>query len=178
MKKNLLLMLTVALCCAGCVTGAVNPFYTPEAVVPSGEFEGNWYGLEKDDKGKEIKTPLKIEGERLIMEDEAGAIKFFKVDEQLFADMQLDKEEGDEENPPHLLFKIIQGAGKLTFIPLDYTWLEDEIGAGNIDLPLIKDEDKRSTLFTASPPQWLEFIKTHKDDDYAFPFKEQFVLVQ
>jgi len=183
MRKFSRLVILSSIFCLGCVTGAVNPFYTSESVVSVPELNGKWYGLEKNEKGDELRTPLEIvDGKIMILEkDDApdeGALTFFKVDDQLFADMQLEKDEGEEDAPPHLLFKILQDADQITFVPLDYDWFQAEIGAGNIDLPLIRDEDKRSVLFTASAPQWVAFIKAHKDDVYAFPLKDQFVLIR
>src|SRR5262245_17619423 len=120
MKRNLALMALTVICLAGCVTGAVNPFFTPEAVVPSAEFDGKWNGIEKDQDGNERRTPMEIsDGKILILEEgdapEEGAITFFKVDGQLFADMQA-KAEAQEEKSPHLLFKILQAPGELGFV--------------------------------------------------------------
>ncbi len=181
MLRKIYSLLPVLVFCAGCLgPGSANPFYTPEAVVRMPELDGAWYGSEKDNQGKVKRTPVEIKEEKFYSHNDdgtvdSGAMIFFKVEGALFADLQLDAGKGEKANP-HLLFKIIPQTAQLTFIPLDYDWLEGQAVSGKEKISYLKEKDQSGILFTATSKEWIEFLKANKDSAEAFAGKGKFVL--
>lgn len=182
MPKCFRFLLLGVILCMGCVnTGSVNPFYTNDTLVPLPQLDGAWIGVETDEEGNESRTPIEIKEGRIIVSEENGTtnsatLVFFKVDDVLFADLQVQKDEGLQKIPPHLLFKIINEESQLTFIPFNYKWLEAHVISGEIKISYLREEGEEGMLFTATSQEWIEFILLNKSNNEIFSVDDQFVI--
>lgn len=174
MNKALLFLVCCVLL-SGCVIGSSNAFYTPELVVEAPELNGPWY-FDESTKVEE-ESPLVVSPGKFTIYDDKGVpadakAVFFKIDGVLFVDIfpdegQLRKELVGDRPPVHLLNRVLIKGEKISFNPLDYDWLIKAVEAGDITFPLEKFENG-DVLFTASSEQWVEFLRTHKDNPLAF----------
>ncbi len=161
----------------GCVVGSSNPFYTPDLVVDMPELNGTWY-FDESIAAKD-ESPLVLSNGKMTIYDNQGVpadvkVTFFKIDDVVFIDIFPNegklKDDLVGDNPPvHLISQVKMKDGKVSFNPLDYEWLAKEVDAGKIDLPHHRVDKDADILFTASPAQWVEFLRAHKDDPLAFP---------
>lgn len=178
------------LCCAlgGCVLGSVNPFFTPDLAVEMSELYGDWtyeVNPEPGDGALITIAPGKITISDKGFPPADSRLTFFKVDGQLFADLfpdegQLKFDLVGEGVPVHLICLVTLKDGKLLFNPLDYEWLIKQAESGVIDIPYKKssqDEDA-DVVLTASPEQWVGFLKTYRSDTKAFPHTDEGWLVR
>ncbi len=178
--RKLFILFAAVLLCSGCIKGSLNPFYTKDSVVKLPKLNGMWYGVDANAEGKEVRVPMQIKGNRIYSMDKGrakneGALIFFKVDGQLFADMAMDN---GKDKPSHLLFKLVDEPKRLVFIPLNYTWLAEQAKAGAVKISFVEEKDKGGILFTAAPKEWQVFISLYKDDAQAFAAADQFVMIQ
>ncbi|MBM4152450.1 MAG: hypothetical protein FJ220_02870 [Kiritimatiellaceae bacterium] len=66
---------------------------------------------------------------------------------------------------------------ELTLIPLDLEWFTDRIKEGTLTLSWVKAKHKEGNyIFTATPEEWVTFLKKHKDSESVFNPKYKFVF--
>lgn len=180
----------VLMCIAlgGCVLGSVNPFYTPDLVVDMPELHGNWTYEVNPEPGEGALVSIS-EGKITISDKGAppadARLTFFKVDGTLFADFYPD--EGQlkftlvgEGVPVHLISLVNYQEGRLLFNPLDYEWLLKQAESGSVNIPFKKssEDEGADVILTASPEQWIEFLKTHRSNTRAFPHTDEGWLIR
>lgn len=112
-------------------------------------------------------------------------LTFFKVDGALFADLYPDDGQlkftlVGEGVPVHLVCLVTYQEGRLLFNPLDYEWLFKQAESGTINIPFKKssEDDGADVILTASPEQWVEFLKTHRTNQQAFPHTDEGWLIR
>lgn len=186
--KKIALSLLSCFFLTGCVLGSMKPFFTPDLVVDTPELYGTWAyekTVEPNDKSYVVLAPGKI-----TLVDDSGIpgdskLTFFKVGDQLFVDLFPD--EGMLRNdlvgpgdPVHLVCLVQHENGKLLFNPLDYEWLVKEIQAGTIDLPFKKasEDPEANIVLTATPEQWVGFLKSYAKNPQAFPHSNEGWLIR
>jgi hypothetical protein len=59
----------------------------------------------------------------------------------------------------------------MVFIPVNFTWIEDQIKNGKLKLRFEINEKDRITIFVSSAEEWVRFLKDYGDDEsgWAFP---------
>lgn len=171
---------------SGCVVGSVGPFYTPDVVVDQPELYGTWVfdeGVEAEQNSQLVLSPGKL----TLFDDQGkpshAQITFFKVEDVVFADIfaeegQIKTDLVGESPPVHLISLVKYEGGKLFLNPLDYEWLAKEVQAGIINISYQKLLGSDDILFTASPEQWVEFLKTYGKDPKAFPSNTEGWLIR
>ena len=117
-------------------------------------------------------------------------VVYFKIDGTYFMDVTAgrllkDKEESGNSywgvgvTFVHALCKIDIGKNKLTIIPLDSGWFTDRIKDGTLNLPYVKSTaEDGNEIFTATPEEWVTFLKKYKDSKDVFNPKYKFVLTR
>ena len=184
--------LAVSVLCTSCVVWSIFPFCSKEAVVKTTKFDGMWRLLKDAGTIDEKEKPWKFKGDKIILQAANGekwtvTAMYFKVGEQLFVDTTANDVNSNAVNghwlshrlPFHILSKVEADADTLTFKPLSYDWLVEQIAAGKADLPHVKNIEggkKEPMLFTATPAQWTAFIQKFADNPDAFPVKGQLKL--
>jgi hypothetical protein len=185
--KNIFAAMAFSLLLCGCVVGSLSPFYTDDLVVKQPDLYGSWYFTQDIEANDE--SPLVLSDGKMTVYDDKGVpadakITFFKIDDALFADIFADegrlKQDLVNDQPPvHLLSRVrINGPDKISFNALDYDWLVKEIEAGAIALPHQKGQTDSDIVFTASPAQWVDFLRQHKDNPRAFPLDGEAPLIR
>ena len=187
MKKIFAVMAACLLLC-GCVVGSLSPFYTDNLIVAQPALNGSWYFTEDIDAHDE--SPLVFADGKMTIYDDKGVpadakATFFKVDDTIFLDIfadqgRLRQDVSKDQAPVHLLSRVkILGPDKISFNALDLEWLGESVQAGNIKLPYKKTAPENvDIVFTATPAQWVEFLRQHKDDPKLFPLDKEACLVR
>lgn len=181
----------VLITAAGCIITSFHPFYTEDAVIELPEIKGEWQlvsiGEDKVDKdehepwsfGKDTIEILEPAGQRSVLDT-----TYFKVQNTVFLDTTA--VEADENDvglwwamhvvPTHLLSKVMLEGDSLRIVPLDYEWFEDNTDNSEGDLPSITDDKSRVILYTATPEQWMAFLKEHHNDKDIYLEDNTYVL--
>lgn len=180
----------LVMCCAlgGCVLGSVNPFYTPDLAVEMPELYGDWTYEVNTEPGDSVLvtiSPGKIAISDKGLPPADSRLTFFKVDGQLFADLYPDEGQFKfdlvgEGVPVHLVCLVTFKDGRLLFNPLDYEWLIKQAQSGTVDIPYKRSspQEDADIVLTASPEQWVGFLKTYHSDPQAFPHTDEGWLIR
>lgn len=134
MKRFLILLSAVCLMCLGCVVISVFPFYEPGDLVSAKPLEGRWVPADAapgnqaafvfrqwTESGCWFES-IEENGKTNLV----GEAHLFKLGDTRFLDLAVAKSDGAEQLArPHLLLKLTQLGPTLTWVMLDYSWLED-----------------------------------------------------
>ena len=186
MKKRLIMLLVGWWAFSGCVVGSIHPFYTPERVLEKPELYGRW---DFDESAKpQPNSQMILSAGKVTIFDETGKpldakITFFHVEDSLFADIYPDKGELKAElvgdlTPVHLLALIKPDGDRIKFYELDYTWLSKEVESKRIKIRYTKAGAFTDLLFTPESTDWIEFLKTYRNDPKAFPAESEGLLIR
>lgn len=151
---------------AACYVPSLSPFYTRDAVFNEPPVKGLWLYQAGAASVYEFGYGIKRRAGRGL----AGPIQstFFTVDGQIFLDTtagKIGKEDLDINwrahlVPVHLLFKVELGKRKLSLHPLDDKRIAALVESKEADLPhAIAGEKGKDLLFTATPEQWMAFLR-------------------
>ncbi len=197
MKSRLAIAaLAVSMLCTSCVVWSIFPFCAKDAVVKTSKFDGSWRLLKDSGTPEEKEKPWEIKDNTITLQSANGekwtvTATYFKVGEQLFVDTTAEEVNSNAVNghwlfhrvPFHILSKVEMDADTLTFKPLSYDWLTEQVTTGKVDLPHVKNleaekeaDKKEPIIYTATPVQWMAFIKKFADNPDAFPVKGQLKL--
>ena len=68
---------------------------------------------------------------------------------------------------------------KLAIIPLNLKWFSERIKECTLNIPYVKSKDKDSNfIFTATPEEWITFLKKYKDSEDVFNPEYKFVFTK
>jgi len=176
----------------GCVVLCFGPFYEETAHVKiASSIIGAWRPivLEGEDVSKRELTPWQIRNDTVMVYDKHNVsasldVVFFMLDGHLLCDSTAGKARERDANdfwlyhllPMHTISKVVRNGDTLTFVPLDYEWLESAVADEKIALPAMLWEDMM--LFTASPQEWRAVLKACLAHGEAFNEKKSFVFAQ
>lgn len=178
-KRMPVLLVLCVLLLSGCVQ-SLNPFFTDDAKVAMPELNGRWTMLGDNGQPKAQKDWVFEDGRIMTYSEKGGAgilvATWFKVGGQLFVDTTADSVEPGVISdwwvfhvmPVHILCKVEQNGGKLTFRPLSLDWTKNAATNGLTALPFVRGRDGDMTLFSAEPQQWMDFLKQQATNDEAF----------
>ncbi len=165
---------------AGCIVQSLHPYYTKEAVCTIPGIEGEWKLIVRKSEGKPVK-PWVISSNKILTYDEKGApgllaAVYFRVGESFFLDTIAEEPpEGTTSTwwtmhllPVHIVTRVDLHDNTLTLTPLDYDYLEKALEKGGVKLSHIRQKDENTLLFTASPEEWMEFLKKYGKDKSVF----------
>lgn len=186
--RKILPVISLCFFLAGCVLGSVNAFYTPDLVVDVSELNGQW--TYEDTKDPSDNALVVIQKGTITISDKGAPpadarLTFFKVGDELFADIypqdgQLKFDLVGDGVPVHLICLVKQDNGRLLFNPLDYEWLIKQAGSGAINIPYKKSDSQTASdvVLTASPEEWVGFLKKYGNDPLAFPHTDEGWLIR
>ncbi len=181
-----LLLLGIA---AGCTIYSINPFCTRGKVVELKEVSGYWklnVSIGEDVSRNDI-TPWKITDNTLITYDKNDKrsdlnITFFKLKDQLFADVSGKSSQNNEYwnitvLPMHVLLKVEFKGDSLTLIPLNLEWFNK---ADNEKVKVLKslayDGNDKTRIYTSSSGEWESFLENNLNIPEMFNEKQKVVL--
>jgi len=191
MKKNIRFVLIVFICffLSGCYIQSLGPFYTEDLLVELPEINGEWIPVQEVD-GKIVETGIKpwvLDENEIRTFNQKGVsnkivVKYFKVNENIFADITVDYEEdvvaggGINEwwlmhlTPIHAVARVDVEAetGVILFRTISYEWMDNFIKTDQTDIPFVKTQDGNWKIYTASPQEWVEFLKKYGDSEDVF----------
>ena len=181
-----LLLLGIA---AGCTIYSINPFCTKGKIVELKAVSGYWKlnVSAGEDVSKNDITPWKITDNTLITYDKNSKrsdfnIAFFKLNDQLFADITATLSQNNEYwnvtvLPMHVLVKVEIAGDALTFIPLNMEWFNKP---DNEKVKALKsvayDGNDKTRIYTNTPEEWEHFLESNMDTPELFNQKQKFVL--
>lgn len=172
---------------AGCII-SVYPFYTKDKIVEMNGVDGYWQlnvALGRDVSKKQI-TPWKISGGTVVSYDSNDKradfkIIFFKLNDQLFADVESITPQGNEYSnltvcPMHILLKANFKDDSMELTPFNWNWFNKPDNEQAKKLPhVLCNGDRKARLYIASPQEWEEFIKSNLTNPEIFKGSE-FIL--
>jgi len=181
-----LLLLGIA---AGCTIYSINPFCTKSKILDLKEVSGYWklnVSIGEDVSKHDI-TPWKITDNTLITYDKNDkrsdlSIAFFKLKDQLFADVSGKSSQNNEYwnitvLPMHVLVKVELNGDTMTLIPLNLEWFNK---ADNEKVKALKsvayDGNDKTRIYTNSPEEWESFLETNLNIPEMFNEKQKVVL--
>jgi len=183
-------VLLVATVLNGCVVQSLNPFFTKDAVVPLAHLWDEWDRIDHSDGLPASARPWEIGKTEITTYDgdKPGPLKvtYFRVGQNTFVDATAGDLDSDSPcgnawwsfniRAVHTLARIIFAKDRLEVRPLDYDWLNREIDAERVNLP--RTETGNDFVFTATPSEWMEFLKKHGSSTDAFPEKEALIFTR
>ena len=193
--RNGILIVMLSLIASGCYVQSLNVFYTDDAKVDLPEIVGDWKSeiqIGESVTNKQI-TSWTFTTNTVDTYDKANVYSelkavYFKVGGTCFMDFTAgDLSKGDKRNvfndywaasvtPVHSLCKVDVKGDRLTLIAPDVTWLTDRMKKGRLNLSYVKSKDKDSNyIFTATPKEWMTFLRKHKDSEELFNTQHTFV---
>ncbi|MBI3987568.1 MAG: hypothetical protein HY343_11640 [Lentisphaerae bacterium] len=167
-------------------------FYTDDAKIKMPALNGAWRMLDEHGTPKMQKPWVFKDNEILTYSEKGGSgvleVVYFKINDTIFMDTSPQESDSTIVSewwslhtfPCHYVSKIETNGNRLTVIPLDFKWLAQALQDGRVDLPAQKDPKNGKDgplLYTASPEQWMAFLKTHGANAEAFPPKGAYVFV-
>lgn len=175
---------------AGCFVQSFHPYYTKTAICTIPGIEGEWTPIDKKSDGKPLR-PWVIRGDRIMTYDENGApgllkVVYFRAGESFFIDTIAETPPEGAVNewwtmhllPLHIVTRVDMSDNGLTLTPIDFDYMGKALEKGEVRLTYIKRKDDDSVLFTASPEEWIEFLKKYGKDKLVFSDKNAVRLVK
>ena len=181
--KNKFLPLLLCICLSGCYVQSLNKFYTDNLKVELPEIQGEWIPitLEGRDASEDKLPQWKFTRKTIEIHDFDNKyselkVVYFKIGNNLFMDFTAGEPAADSSSeirvsywstvilPVHSLCRITISEDSLVMVPISFDWLEERDEA----LALSSVKTDNHLLFTASPEQWVEILKTHGDDEDLF----------
>jgi len=200
MLRNGVLIVMLGLVASGCYVQSLNVFYTDDVKVDLREIAGDWkpeIQTGESVTNKQItswkfttNTVETYDGDNIYSELKTV---YFKVAGTYFMDFTAgDLSKGDKGNvfngfwaagiaPVHSLCKVDIKGDRLTLIPPDAKWFTDRIEKkkGRLSLSYVKSmDDSGNCIFTATPKEWVAFLKKYKDSEEVFNPKGIFVFTR
>jgi hypothetical protein len=174
---------------AGCTIYSINPFCSKDKIVELKEVNGSWklkISAGEDVSSSDI-SPWEFSNNTLITYDKNNRksefnIAFFKLKEQLFADViGKSPQNNDYWNitvlPMHFLLKVEINGEHLTFVPLNLDWFNK---ADNEKIRALKsvvyDGNDKIKIYTSSAEEWQSFLENNLNNTELFNEKQKFVL--
>ena len=188
--RSVLVVIGMVLCLNGCVVLSFGPFYLEGSKMEMPPtLLGKWQPilLEGDDVAslgihawnfsKDEVTAYDRQNVRAEIE-----VTFFMLDGHLVCDSIAGTADEKETNaiwlyhllPMHTISKVMHKGDTLTFVPLDYEWLEKALSEKKVELSSMLWEDM--ILFTATPEEWQPVLKACLANDSAFNEKNAFTF--
>ena len=185
----------LSLIVSGCYVQSINTFYTEDARIDLPELTGEWLSeIQMGDSvtNKQI-TPWTFTTNTVSTYDPENAYSqldatYFMVDGTYFMDSTAGQPQEGGGNCGnyywfsgitlvHTLCKLEINTNSLTMTPLNLEWFTKRIDEGKLNLPYVKSDYKDSNyIFTATPEDWIAFLKIYKDDAGVFDPKLAFVF--
>jgi hypothetical protein len=168
---------------SGCLVQSIDPYYTDGSITDIPALKGQWTLVEEQGKKLQPVKAWVFEGDKIITYAERvseGVLraKCFKVGDSLFMDTYPDDPDEKANKwwvmhvfPIHVLTKIELQDDHLTLTPINESWMQDALKNGTLALPHIRQKGENSVLFTASPEQWMEFLKKYAANKSVFDEK-------
>jgi len=200
MKTSMLiLMLILSLVVSGCYVQSLNVFYTEDAETEIPALMGEWNSriqMGESVTNKQIKswafstnTVDTYDSDNKYSQLE---VVYFKVGDSYFMDFTAGEPVTAKDSDPccnfywgaglvlvHSLCKLEIKKNELIIIPLDLEWFTDKIDEEKMTLSWVKAKHENSNyVFTATPSEWMTFLKKHKDSSAVFNQKHQFVFTK
>jgi len=189
------ILTTIAFFLSGCIVQSLHPFFTESTrvKVPS-KIKGVWVQDESasQEKPAEIIASWLLDETEVTIYDDKGVgtylkVNYFKVGDTLFADITVDQNDYtkfdnlmyDHLIPVHSVVKVEFTEDKLHITSLNHSWMEHQLKNGKISLqstPYPEDLKEYYRLYTASPENWITFLKKYKNDKVAFPDERRYKL--
>lgn len=186
--------LSLVLLLSGCLVQSLQPFYTDESKVKVPELKGEWKLVTdwgRDVSGTEIK-PWVLGEDQVTTYNESNEtaqiqMVYFKMGETLYCDSGA----GDPGKTAkineywvwhfvsaHTLWKVELKEDVVRFLPMDLDWMKDAMQNGRILVPPHFDRDDKQEwpVFSATPGEWQDFLKSHGADPGVFSTNNVYVL--
>ena len=195
--RNVILILVLSLLVSGCYVQSLNVFYTDDTIAAVPDLMGEWASeihMGESVTNEQITswafrtdTVDTYDGDNTYSELE---VVYFKLDGTYFMDFTAGQPLKGKETfcnffwgagltQVHSLCKLHIKKNRLTVIPLDIEWFTDRIKEGTLGLPNVKPKRKDSNhIFTATPEEWITFLKKHKDSGDVFNPEYRFVFAR
>lgn len=173
----------------GCVVQSVNPFFTKDLAMEMPAVSGQWTLIEGSVK-EDLNKTFTFTKDTLLPPDSKDkngvlTLQFFKIDDMLFLDLiATDPPQCNSiwwvthVSPMHTVSRVIAEEKTLKIIPLNASWMEEAVKNKTIALPSVWHNEQNFNLFTASPEEWVSFLKKYGKDPQAFPEKNAFVFTR
>jgi hypothetical protein len=179
-------IILVVLMMTGCFTLSIHPLYFEKDLIFNPELVGIWAPEKAGEEASETWTflPAAEKAYRLVVKEENGHEGFFEVHmlrlgKEIFLDFFPEEPEGTNEFflshviPAHSFMRISLEGHVLRMAFMDYSWLEEKIEAGKIQ---IKHETRDNMIvLTASTQALQDFVQKHLNEAFVF---EEDVLYQ
>ncbi len=195
--RNTILIVLLSLAVSGCYVQSLNVFCTDDTITAFPELMGEWKSeIQMGDAvtNKQI-TSWTFKTNKVETYDPENTyseleVVYFKVADTYFMDFTAgqpvkDKKEfgnfywGAGLTRVHSLCKLDIKKSKLAIIPLNLKWFSERIKEGTLNIPYVKSKDKDSNfIFTATPEEWITFLKKYKDSEDVFNPEYKFVFTK
>ena len=187
-KKILPLVLCVLL--SGCYVQSINKFYTDDLKVDLPLIEGEWSSvvqIGENVSGQKI-FPWEFLKDKVKTYDADNnfaelEVAYFKIGDDLFMDFTAGEPRdgvnlfwGAGVTLTHSLCKVILREDELVLIPMDIEWFEKKIKQKDLIFSFVKADKNSNYIFTATPGQWVAFLRAHANDKGVFNEKYRFVF--
>ena len=195
--NNIILTIMFSLLISGCYIQSLNVFYTDDAKTSIPELIGTWKPeVQMGDSVTNQKiTPWRFTTDTVETYDEDNTfseleVVYFRINDSYFIDFTAGSPLKDNDSFSniywsagqtlvHSLCKLEIKGDKLTIIPLDLEWFIDRIDEEEMTPPWVKAEHEDSNyIFTATPEEWMKFLKKYKDNDSVFDPEYKFVFTK
>ena len=193
--RNTIMLMALSLVVSGCYVQSINTFYTDNAKIDLPELTGEWISeVQMGDSvtNKQI-TPWTFTTNTVSTYDPYNTysqldVAYFIVDGTYFMDStagQPQKEDGNCGSMywlsgitlVHTLCKLEIKTNSLTLTPLNLEWFTNRINEGTLSVPYVKSNYEDSNyIFTATPEDWISFLRKYKDDAGVFDPDLKFVF--
>lgn len=188
--KTTTLLCSLVLLMTGCFVQSIYPFYTEETKVELNEINGEWVSIiqQGDNVEKKNITPWSFNNKKIITYDERNIkskleCTYFKVGKNLFVDT-IAGEPDTKINLfwaagitlVHTVCKVNINDRTLELIPMNFDWIEKRIKENKLELTYIKAVKDSNYIFTVTPEDWTNFLKTHGDNPEVFNKKYRYTF--
>ena len=181
MKLSWVPCLLLALLSTSCVR-SLGPFCPPEACVPAPDLQGGWLVTDKN-KSDATNQMWEVTADRIrtrdLNEGTQGMLKpcFFKAGGKLYMDTEPEepgflKADGwwsMHIQPLHIVWRVEREGDQLRLIALSQKWMQKLDPARHAGIDCVAFPGEQSSLYSAEPARWLEFLAEHASDTNAFP---------
>jgi len=187
-SRILLGLIFLVIMVSGCLEQSSQPYYLKEYCVDVPELAGAWDLLENKEDSQDSTATWFIEAENLKVYEANATISylnivFFRVDNDLFADITAGELKNNSVGPhwllhvvsAHTLAKVVMSQDIVHLFPLNEEWLNQALENDSAQLRHLKAANS-ARLFTADSEEWIDFLKKHKDEEGFFDLENFYML--
>lgn len=188
-KILLLLFISFVACASGCIMQSLNVFYTEEYKISPKDISGKWEIINPGNKVKQ--SPWTFSEKTIDTYDDENRygqleVVYFKIGKNTYIDF-IAGDKNFQKNfsvneyvamgftAVHSIVKYEVINNTLKLYPIDTDWLFKKLDNKDIKLPFIETSSE-AIVFTATPEEWVNFLKEHENNEKLFPDKNLFTF--